>query len=81
MESKNKRLIVWMLIAGIFGLFLGYSIGFIHGIEYITKTGIEALNLLDIRIDNIEFDFNETQMIDYMVEVLEEKELRDGVIE
>jgi len=73
-ENNTKGLLLWMLIAGCFGLLLGYSAGFVHGVQYFAEKGIEALNMLDIQIDNIEINFNETQLIEGMIQALNESE-------
>lgn len=88
-KSNSKALIIVLIIIGVlfFGLITGYNEGyekseherqmaFSNGYQFGFEEGIKSLfqNLDLLENINIEMNFNETKMIDYMVEVMEEKQ-------
>lgn len=60
--------------AGI-GFLLGTSFGYMTGFESGMNKSFELVELLDVKVDSLNINFNETKMVDYILEVMEQTTL------
>lgn len=67
METKNKKTILLMIVVAVVGISLGYFIGFVQGIEYTIEKGVETIDMLDIEIDNLEVNINESLLVEEFI--------------